>query len=1026
MNLPIGSIWRKWDLHVHTAASYEWSGGPSFRSLVGEARDNEIRRHLDAMQASDVAVFSIMDYWTFDGYKALRDFLRRHPEYEFTKTLLPGMELRCEAPADYRLNIHVLLSDELTTTELDDFKAKLRLPLVKRPLSDEALIELAEVITQDKLRASVQSYEKLCRTQEGKLLVGSQVAEVSREDLYLALAGTKGRGFLLVPWETYHGLADLKQTHAAAVTDFMNSANIYETRKSKFIDLFQGRKNEFNQRFFEHFWRAIGEKPKATISGSDAHAPADYGRFRDESKEGERATWIKADPTFEGLRQAVCEPVERCYIGIMPPDLVRYRSAPTKYLTDVEAQKVAGSTLPERWFDFRLPLNPGMVAVIGNKGSGKSALADILGLLVDTDKGAHFSFLTAAKFCRPRENKAAHFQAKAGWLSGEKAERNLGTAPPRNGVPRARYIPQSYLEQVCNEIDLGPGSQFDKELKAVIFSHVPQAERLEKLTIDELISYKQTQAEGGLATLREELHSVNVGIAEWEDALSEASSQRMRATLALKESELAAHDVLRPVIPASPEADPTAQAQAQAEREVLQALREEIGGLDDELQAASTREREANNLLAKTAAAREIIAGLRQQHELAIKRISTVLDGTGIDATALVTLNVSEEPLAAAETSATEAVRRAREAQDLRNEGGPAAGRELKREALKQALDRLEGPTRAVEMAKKAESEWLTKRREILGDASTPGSVVALRAALDALATEAPKKLEVLQARRIEICRSILSALLDFGDWLRRLYAPVQKFAAAHSLITEHLKPEFDVRLYAGGFERAFFDFVSQGAAGSFYGVEDGSRALRQLVNSYQFGSAAEAEAFVSTVIDRLRRDHRQASRPAVSVPNQLKRGKSTVGFYDFLFGLDYLQPQYVLRLGGKEITQLSPGERGTLLLIFYLLVDQSDEPLIIDQPEENLDNRTVFRVVGACLREARRRRQIILVTHNPNLAVACDADQIIVADHLGAGDRSVVYVSGSIENPQINKMLLEVLEGTQPAFENRNQKYRR
>ena len=68
------------------------------------------------------------------------------------------------------------------------------------------------------------------------------------------------------------------------------------------------------------------------------------------------------------------------------------------------------------------------------------------------------------------------------------------------------------------------------------------------------------------------------------------------------------------------------------------------------------------------------------------------------------------------------------------------------------------------------------------------------------------------------------------------------------------------------------------------------------------------------------------------------------------------------------------------MLLIFYLLVDNDDIPLIIDQPEENLDNQTVYKLLVPSIKEAKNRRQIIIVTHNPNLAVVCDAEQIIHA----------------------------------------------
>ena len=75
---------------------------------------------------------------------------------------------------------------------------------------------------------------------------------------------------------------------------------------------------------------------------------------------------------------------------------------------------------------------------------------------------------------------------------------------------------------------------------------------------------------------------------------------------------------------------------------------------------------------------------------------------------------------------------------------------------------------------------------------------------------------------------------------------------------------------------------------------------------------------------------------------------------------------------------QLSPGEKGALLLVFYLLIDTDDTPLVIDQPEDNLDNQSVFKVLTHFIRFAKTRRQIIIVTHNPNLAVGADAEQII------------------------------------------------
>ena len=159
-------------------------------------------------------------------------------------------------------------------------------------------------------------------------------------------------------------------------------------------------------------------------------------------------------------------------------------------------------------------------------------------------------------------------------------------------------------------------------------------------------------------------------------------------------------------------------------------------------------------------------------------------------------------------------------------------------------------------------------------------------------------------------------------------------------------------------------------------------------------------------------------------VVDQLRKGKSVEALYDLIFSLDYLKPRYALRMGDKELQQLSPGERGTLLLVFYLLLDKDDIPLVIDQPEENLDNQTVYELLVPCMKEAKQRRQVFIVTHNPNLAVVCDAEQIVRADLDKKANSRMNYLSGAIENLEINKAIVDILEGTMPAFANRDSKY--
>jgi predicted ATPase len=117
-------------------------------------------------------------------------------------------------------------------------------------------------------------------------------------------------------------------------------------------------------------------------------------------------------------------------------------------------------------------------------------------------------------------------------------------------------------------------------------------------------------------------------------------------------------------------------------------------------------------------------------------------------------------------------------------------------------------------------------------------------------------------------------------------------------------------------------------------------------------------------------------------------------------------------------------GQRGALLLIFHLLVDTGRNPIILDQPEENLDNQTIVSLLVPVLAEAKKKRQIIMVTHNPNLAVVCDAEQVIYSSFDRKGGSKITYTTGAIENPAINLHTVNVLEGTKRAFNIRRSKY--
>ena len=113
--------------------------------------------------------------------------------------------------------------------------------------------------------------------------------------------------------------------------------------------------------------------------------------------------------------------------------------------------------------------------------------------------------------------------------------------------------------------------------------------------------------------------------------------------------------------------------------------------------------------------------------------------------------------------------------------------------------------------------------------------------------------------------------------------------------------------------------------------------------------------------------------------------------------------------MGNHPLEELSPGERGIILLIFYLALSKESKPIIIDQPEDNLDNQSVYSKLVPCICKAKQKRQVIIVTHNPNIAVACDAEQIVYCE-MDKMRNQIRYVSGAIENPTIRNHVVYAL----------------
>jgi hypothetical protein len=310
------------------------------------------------------------------------------------------------------------------------------------------------------------------------------------------------------------------------------------------------------------------------------------------------------------------------------------------------------------------------------------------------------------------------------------------------------------------------------------------------------------------------------------------------------------------------------------------------------------------------------------------------------------------------------------------------------------------------------------RRLYLIGDASRGDSMLGLQA-LVAQRDSIPQQHAAARAQLRASFKEVHEAFMEIFGAQRGAYAGATEFVAGSELCRQ-VGLEFGVELMPRDFLSSWIEMVNRQRLGEFPEVADpGDRDV--LLDGTNLGSADALFRALHGIEARLasaKGAHDGSPRTLSSIMRSAHKADDLLST---LYGLRWLDGQYVIRSSGRELSELSPGQRGLVLLMFYLLVDASDRPLLLDQPEENLDNQTVRHLLIPALRSAITRRQVVAVTHNPNLAIVGDADQLIAATY---ADGSFKYSSGSLARHGIGTQTIDVLEGTREAFDNRELKY--
>ena len=1016
-----GSIWSQWDLHIHTPASFHWNG----EKFNGEKEhDNKlIDEMIHALNNAEPEVFAIMDYWTFDGWFKLQNRLKEPDSPKLEKTVFPGIELRLVAPMDARLNAHVIFSDKIEKQYLDDFKSNLQIAFINRPLSDSALRELARKTNDDKLTKHGFKKHNINSQDDEALRAGSTIAEITKESYVEAITrvpNDQAIGFM--PFDTNDGLAEVKWfDHYAYVMELFQSSPIFETRDFGKRCAFVGEKVSDNVKYFNAFQYALKNIPRLAVSGSDAHCfisekgnndKRGYGDFPSNKK-----TWIKAEPTFKGLQQAILEPAKRSYIGEKPPKLNEIELNKTFYIDSVKVQKT-GEKPVGQWLDgCEIPLNPDLTAIIGNKGSGKSALADVIAMLGNSKQSKHFSFLKKERFWGKSGEPANHFTGTLIWCDGGEESRLLNELSPEEKTERVRYIPQGYFEELCNEHTSGKSNAFERELRSVIFSHTSEDMRLDALDFEQLIEKQEQSLRNRLSEYRKDLAKVNEEIVGIEAQLQPIELKKLTEALQLKNTQIEEHKKLKPDEVIQPEI---------ALDTVQQKVADDLAEVNRQIQIRQERQKtiaSASTVLAKQ---KQAIFDIQERLSL-LQRSFAQLKQESADDLTLLELSWNDVAVLDIRTSVLDSKKEMISSKqlELKMESERVTG-EINELIGKQKTytAQLDAPQRQYEAYQRQLTEWTQKLDALTGSPTEPETKIGLETRIKQI-EQLPLELQKLREKRLQLSRDIFDTLNAQREEREKLFKPVQDLIQDNSLIRDDYKLQFQATLSASSdaIYNQLFRLIKQNS-GEFNSQDESLTVIRNLFDSHDVNDKKGTIDFISNLFKKIETSSKRGNQNVFGIFNMLKKDQTANAVYDFIFGLEFLEPRYSLVFQDTQIEQLSPGQRGALLLIFYLLVDKGQLPIILDQPEENLDNETVFRLLVPVLSEAKKKRQIIMVTHNPNLAVVCDAEQIIYANFSRSDNFTISYQAGAIENDEINKRVVTVLEGTKPAFDNRSGKY--
>ena len=910
-----GSEWRKWDLHIHTPLSIEQEYG-------GDTPENWERFISDLERLPpEIKVIGINDYIFIDGYKKVLDE-KRNGRLSNIELILPVIELRIDKFANVsesdpfkRVNFHIIFSNELTSEQIESqflnaLSAEYKLE-TEYDYDNES--DWGGVITKENIELLGK---KLIESSKGKikgnpLKIGFNSLNIPYEKLMDKLKNPLLKNKFLtavgkVEWDTMRW-----DGSPAEKKNIINRAN-FVFSASPSVELAVKARESLKSQSVNH----------KLLHCSDAHTFINNLQNTKEKELGHCFTWIKADPTFEGLKQIIYEYEERVRIQENNPKLDYDKPYFSSIIFKNDEKIFRDDELHFDKSTQKIPLNPNLVAIIGGRGEGKSMLMKYI-----STSFAIKTIETNEDFIKSENIEVIYSKT----IKNEKESLSFPIANNEKYPLDFIYISQGELKNIIEKRQLAEGISKMANIKEIVFDQ----------NLDKEISDRLT-----------ELHNIKGFLNDSQNNLEE-----------LKKQEKNQRQFIENIT-------------TKENREKL----EQYTKILESINIKTDKKKQLLNLEdvfhKKEIELNENICSINKRYNLSIPTVQKELS-----------FKLQSEKIQELLKSIKEyLVSLNQEKEKIRSEFNQFYTGDLT--TLLKDVDKYQNElsliSDKIETVKEARAREKNLFEVIFKDIENQLSLVSK------IKTEY-KKQE----------KSILE------DWERfKNIEQREDLNSQQKKIMQTLLQDLDIEAVTEFNKEAFYNEIYHCINGSEWRVKNNKKAQEdyfkivnldtyfQFVEEKYFKVYYESGIYGNTLKDILFKEE--------------KREK-------------YIKVYPILKYKGKNLNKISIGQKGTVYLKMKLATEAFSKPIIFDQPEDDLDNQFIIRELVDLFKELKKYRQVIIITHNANLVINADAEQVIVAKN---DNEKLKYTSGSLENIEINKQICEILEGGEIAFKNRERKY--